>query len=329
MTGQHPTASGEERPSVLELLVRRKEAASLAGQRADGERIALAVEGGGNRAAYSAGMILALEEHGLLDHVDAIYGTSGGALNAAWMLTGQGSRWLPMWASPEYAAQKVADPRRLLRGKPVVDLRHLLEHVYVHVFPMDMDAILRSPIPLHPVATDSRTGRSRDLHPCITDASTLRLALRASAALPLLAGRPVRVNGRLYVDGGLTEPIPYRSPLEQGATRVLVLRTRRPGQQPDKASPVQRAVMSAWFVRYGRPAGAAYRQRHVLHLEDEARLSDLEAHRVVQQVRPPSDSPDVARLARDLALVDEAIVLGRQEMSSAVTFAQHRTRGLA
>ncbi|WP_327112993.1 hypothetical protein [Nocardia sp. NBC_01730] len=38
-------------------------------------------------------------------------------------------------------------------------------------------------------ATDTRTGQAVDLHPHITDKRTLMRALRASAGLPILAGR--------------------------------------------------------------------------------------------------------------------------------------------
>lgn len=52
-------------PSVLEVLRTRRDSRSVPGERDDGFRVALAVEGGGNRAAYSAGMALGLDEAGL------------------------------------------------------------------------------------------------------------------------------------------------------------------------------------------------------------------------------------------------------------------------
>jgi predicted acylesterase/phospholipase RssA len=56
----------------------------------------------------------------------------------------------------------------------------------------------------------------------------LRLALRASASLPFLAGPPVELGGRRFYDAGVAESIPFRTPLAQGATHVLLLRSRRP-----------------------------------------------------------------------------------------------------
>lgn len=301
---------------MLELLLRRREAGSRPGARTDGARVALAIEGGGNRAAFSAGMAIALEELGLTECFDAVYGTSGGALNGAWLLTGEGRRWLPLWASPDYAAQRVVHAKRLLRGGPVVDLTLLLHHVYVTVFPMDFDAVLSSPITLHPMATDIRTGRAIDLHPLITDRRGLQDALRASASLPLLAGRPVELGGGSYVDGGLAEPVPFRAALGQGATHVLVLRTRRSDQAAERPPLAQRLALGAWFAAFARGAGSAYRRRHLLHIEDEARLEGVGA--VVQQIRPPAGSPDVERLAGDLGRVGQALEIGRQQLLAEV-----------
>jgi predicted patatin/cPLA2 family phospholipase len=296
--------------SVLEVLLHRRET----GSRQDGNRVALVIEGGGNRAAYSAGMAIAIEELGLTACFDAVYGTSGGALNGAWLLTGEGRKWLPLWASPEYAAQRVVDAKRLLRGGPVVDLTWLLHHVYVNVFPMDFEAILASPVTLHPMATDVRTGAATDLQPTIQDKLSLQMALCASASLPAVAGRPVAIGGRRYLDGGLAEPVPFRIALEQGATHVLVLRTRRADQVAEQPSRGQQLAMGAWFTAFAPGAGRAYRRRHLLHHEDEMRLEAACA--AVHQVRPPIDAPDVSRLSGDLDLVADAIEIGRQALLS-------------
>ena len=110
----------------------------------------------------------------------------------------------------------------------MADVRTLVEVVYQTEWPMDFESILASPVEFHPLATDAATGRVTDLRPMISDPAELRLALRASAALPFLAGPPVRLRGRRYYDAGVAETIPFRTPVDQGATHILVLRSRRP-----------------------------------------------------------------------------------------------------
>ena len=206
------------------MLGERVRAGSLPGARDDGLRVALAIEGGGMRGTISAGMALALDELGLVSAFDAVYGASAGAITGAWLLSRpQGLRG---WTEPAYARAFIRRSA-LLRGRPVADIRALIEELYQTTFPMDFAAVLASPVEFHPLATDAATGQSTDLRPLCGSPAELRLALRASAALPLLAGPPVQLDGRRFYDAGLSESVPYRTALAQGATHVLVLRSRR------------------------------------------------------------------------------------------------------
>jgi predicted patatin/cPLA2 family phospholipase len=52
-------------------------------------------------------------------------------------------------------------------------------------------------------------------------------AVRASGPLPGLGGGPAAVfRGERITDGGLIEQIPFETPIAEGATDVLVLRSR-------------------------------------------------------------------------------------------------------
>lgn len=305
-----------ETPTTLEVLAARHAAGSRPGARDDEHRVVLSIEGGGNRAAYSAGMVMALDALGLTEAFDAVYGTSAGALNAAWLLTGDAQEWLPSWAWPEVAAAGVTDPRRLLRGGPIVDLSVLVEHVYESITPMAFEAILEHPVTFHPMATDAATGESVDLAPYVRDRRTLQDALRATTCLPLLAGRPVRLGGRGWLDGGLSEPVPFATPVAQDATHLLVLRTRRTDQPHKGTSRVERMLMTPYFTRHARGAGRAHHARHVTQAEAERRMRAGVPD--VLQVRPPEGSPDVGRLTKDLDLIAEAIEIGRRVFGDVV-----------
>src|SRR5690348_15383370 len=209
---------------VLRVLGERARAGSEPGSRDDGLRVALAIEGGGMRGTISAGMALALDELGLVSAFDAVYGASAGAITGAWLLSRP--QGLLGWTEPAYARAFIRRSA-LLRGRPVADIRALIEELYQTTFPMDFAAVLASPVEFHPLATDAATGQSTDLRPLCGTPADLRLALRASAALPLLAGPPVQFSGRRFYDAGLSESVPYRTALAQGATHVLVLRSRR------------------------------------------------------------------------------------------------------
>jgi predicted patatin/cPLA2 family phospholipase len=237
---------------VLRALAARRRTGSQPGARDDGLRIALVIEGGGMRGVISAGMALALDELGLVPAFDAVYGASAGAITGAWLLSRP--EGLRGWAEPAYAKTLIRRTA-LLRGRPVADVRALIEDLYQTTFPMDFAAVLASPVEFHPLATDAATGQSTDLRPLIGNPAELRLALRASAALPLLAGPPVAFAGRRFYDAGVSESVPYRTALTQGATHLLILRSRPtppPAQDPPRAPQADPRP-----ARDGRPARSA------------------------------------------------------------------------
>jgi predicted patatin/cPLA2 family phospholipase len=222
---------------VLRVIEERARSGSRPGHRDDGFRVALAIEGGGMRGTVSAGMALALHERGLVNSFDAVYGASAGAISGAWLLSAN-PEGLRGWTDPEYAKSLIrwtALLHRRPRRRPVVDVETLVEVVYQTEFPMDFASVLDSPVEYHPLATDAATGESTDLRPLIDDAAELRLALRASASLPFLAGPPIELRDRRFYDAGVAESIPFRTPLAQGATHILVLRSRRPLDLADPA----------------------------------------------------------------------------------------------
>jgi predicted patatin/cPLA2 family phospholipase len=265
---------------VLRVLGERVRAGSLPGARDDGLRVALAIEGGGMRGTISAGMALALDELGLVSAFDAVYGASAGAITGAWLLSRpQGLRG---WTEPAYARAFIRRSA-LLRGRPVADIRALIEELYQTTFPMDFAAVLASPVEFHPLATDAATGQSTDLRPLCTSPAELRLALRASAGLPLLAGPPVQLDGRRFYDAGLSESVPYRTALAHGATHVLVLRSRREAPTaaagPDARGRARSARMIARTAlrRETLALRAAFLSRDARLADDDRRLADYQS----------------------------------------------------
>ena len=329
---------------VLRALAARHRTGSRPGARADGLRIALVIEGGGMRGVISAGMALTLDELGLVPAFDAVYGASAGAITGAWLLSRP--EGLLGWAEPAYAKTLIRRTA-LLRGRPVADVRALIEDLYQTTFPMDFAAVLTSPVEFHPLATDAATGLSTDLRPLISTPAELRLALRASAALPLLAGPPVEFAGRRFYDAGVSESVPYRTALTQGATHLLILRSRplpvappaatdRPVAPPPAADrPFRPSRSTRWLarttLRRETPAlRAAFLARESRRAADDQLLADYEttpitppatsvpaatsasaARPAVLSIRPAAGSPAVSRLATDGTLLRAALEAGR------------------
>ena len=307
----------QETRDVLSVLRERQRAGTVPGRHADGLRVALAIEGGAMRGTVSGGMALALHELGLVPAFDAVYGASAGAITGAWLVSSNPEGLLG-WAEPSYAKSLIRW-RALLRGRPVVDVRTLIEVVYQTEWPMDFRSVLTSDVEYHPLATDAETGASTDLRPLIGDPAELRLALRASASMPFLAGPPVRLRGQRFYDAGVAESIPFRTPLGQGVTHVLVLRSRLPLAVAARSEGVPlprpprsiRLLARTTLRRESPELRAALLTRGQRTAADVARIAELEATGRALTIRPPASVPPVSRLTTDGALLAAALESGR------------------
>lgn len=293
---------------VLEILLARRARADRPGDRRDPHRVVLAVEGG-SRATFSGGMVAALAERGLSDAFDAVYGSSAGTVNGAWFVAGGTARGVASWHAPG-VMRRVTGLVRTLAGRPVVDMRWVVDHL---VEPDVWRRVLDADVPLHPLATDADTGDAVDLRALVTDTTTLTTAVRASTHLPVLGGPPVALDGRRFLDAALAETLPFRTPLAQGATHVVLLRTRRaddPPRPPGRGGDLlARALLP-------RATADAWRTRTARQRADDAWLA---AHRdTVLPFRPPPGSPDVTQRATDEHLLHRAVEAGRRAVLGAV-----------
>ncbi|MBY8863320.1 patatin-like phospholipase family protein [Nocardia sp. CA2R105] len=298
---------------VADLIAARRASGSMPGQRTDGARVALVIEGGSARGAYSHGMAIGLEDLGVLSCFDAVYGSSAGALNGAWLLCERANRSRRAWHAD--VVRRVIDPARALRGGRVVDTRYLVHTVYERIVPMDFAAIVNSPVSFHPIGTDTADGAAVDLHPHITDPASLQRALLATTCLPILAGRSVEMAGRRFVDAGLSESVPIHTALAQGATHAVVLRTRRVDEIPSVPSAIETRVVARYLSRHAPGVVPNWLARGDQHARDERVLT---GDHTILQIRPPLHAPAIGRVGRDSTVLLRALDLGRDAVLAAL-----------
>ncbi len=295
---------------MLALLRERARAGSKPGRRTDPHIVCLAIEGGGMRGAVPAGMCLALEQAGLIDSFDRIYGCSSGALAACFASAGQAALWATSFE--DAACRAFIDPRRALRRRPVLDLDYLFEEVIGRRRPLSSGGLARGP-ELRAVAVTDRA-ELRVLAD-FDDAADALAAVRASCTIPLLAGVPRRYRGEPLVDGGLLEPIPYVSALRDGASHVLVLRSR-------PAAFRSRTRIRATELVVGRAHPGLVqllRTCHARYNEHAAELEALAGDATVRQVTPPPGARLVGRLSVDAGRMAESLRIGTESLVAALS----------
>ena len=298
----------------------RKRADSQPKHRTDDARVAVVLEGGSSRAAYGGGMVAELEQAGMLSTVDAVYGSSAGALNGAWFICGRANDNIHGWWDPA-SMHATIRPLNALRGKPVVDTDVIVYDLYEHVTPMGFAEILASEVEYHPVATDAATGQAVDLAETLHTKADVQNAMRATARLPLLGGHPVDINGRQYIDGGVAENTPVRVALADGATHVLALRTKAPSLEPLVTKKAQKALVDRWMRKHAPGAMDAWNRRNDTKLELERIMADDPR---VQQIAPAPDVPHIGVTGRSEERQRQAVEHGRAVMRAALAEALGR-----
>jgi predicted acylesterase/phospholipase RssA len=233
-----------------------------------GQRLGVVFAGGGAKAAYEAGLGLALHEAGLVPA--AIAGTSAGAINAALLAAGEAERLAELWRTIRredvfaYRAPVILGGllpgwiwlRLLGRSPGLLDpapLRVTLERR------VDLQRVRASPVAVLVVATDLASGTPRRF-----DNSTLTLdALVASATVPGLFP-PVVADDGVLVDGGVIQRAPVLELLEAHPLDRVIVVAAYAGEPPRDGTVqpvIERAIELALSREIERDVELA-RRRH-------------------------------------------------------------------
>jgi NTE family protein len=239
-----------------------------AGHHPGGDRLGVVFAGGGAKAAYEAGLGLALQERGIVP--TAIGGTSAGAISAILVATGEAERLAELWRTIRredvfaYRAPAVFGGllpgwlglRVLVGSQGLLDPAPLRATLGRHI---DLGRVRSSRVAVLILATDLVSGAAQRF-----DNASLTLdALVASATVPGLFPA-VAVNGRLLVDGGVVQRAPVLELLGAHALdRLLVVAAyaSEPPRNGALQSVVERAMELALIREIERDVELA-RLRH-------------------------------------------------------------------
>jgi predicted patatin/cPLA2 family phospholipase len=308
---------------VAAVLRQRADAGSQPGDHDDPYRVAIVLEGGGMRGVVSAAMAGAIERLGLTPSFDLVVGSSAGAINGAALLAGAAGEATAAYCGP-LASRSFVNPLRLLRGKPVIDVNDVLDHV-ARIDAAGHERVTGSSAALHCIATDVASGRPVDLHGMRTERE-LWDAILASSRMPWAGGPPVEIDGRRYLDGGMGAPIPVAEALAAGATHVLVLQTRPYGVPRKSASRIADRLIERHLRGLNPALVTLYRARIAAYedvVEDIARWTRTPGAEppYVLGLRPPAGTPCVSQIERRPAVLGTAAADAERIVEAALSAA--------
>lgn len=190
----------------------------------------LVLEGGGMKGIYTAGVLDFFLDKGLM--FSSCYGVSAGACHLCSFLSRQRGRAYAV--SVDYLEDKnYCSVSSLLRTGDLFGVKMCYDDIPNRLNPYDYEAFEQYQGRAFAVVTNIETGRAeylrlRDMHRDIA-------AVRASASLPLVS-RNVEIDGRLYLDGGLSDSVPIMHSILDGNRKNVVVLTKEEGyrRKPSK-----------------------------------------------------------------------------------------------
>lgn len=205
---------------------------------------ALILEGGGNRGVFTSGVLDCLMEHQI--KFPYVVGVSAGACNAVDYVSWQPGRTKNCMIL-EDKENRYISLRQTIRNKSLFDMDMIFDRFPKEIFPFDFDTFFQSDIRCQMVVTDCITGKARYMEEK-KDSDRLMNICRASSSIPA-ACPMVMLDGRPYLDGGVSDSIPLFHAMKLGYQKDVVVLTRNLGYRKTKPGK-SAAFYSAAFKKY-------------------------------------------------------------------------------
>lgn len=189
--------------------------------------------GGGMKCAYSAGLYDYLMDNGI--YFDYYLGVSAGSMNLLSYMAGERGRNIAMYRESA-TGDNYLSISNLVHTGAYMNYEKVSDDYfgadggntfnYGKFFTSDKQFVVS--------ATDASDGKTnyftrRDMW----DRATLIKIICASCSIPV-ASKPIEVGGKLYFDGGLAEPIPFRKAFDDGCDKIVVVLSAPAEQKKDK-----------------------------------------------------------------------------------------------
>lgn len=259
---------------------------------------ALVLEGGALRGMFTAGVLDVLME----DQIEFAYvnGVSAGSLNGINYISKQNGR------SRDINLNYVNDPRYLgvrnmVSNGGIFNFRFLFGELSDELVPFDARTFFASKQRFEVVATDCRTGTAeyfeKGREPEIMWASA------ASSSMPVISSM-ISLNGKRYLDGGISVPIAYRRAMEEGYKKIVLVLTRQAGYEKPATSKAMKLTYTRYYRKYPKlverlisvPENYNAMQREIAALEKEGKIFVIRPKKPVEISRFEKDVERLRRL---------------------------------
>jgi len=262
-------------------------------------KTALILEGGGMRGLYTAGVLDAMLDDKI--KYDSIYGVSAGAVFGVNYLSKQKGRVL------RYNKKYVNDKRYMSFSSFIKTGNFINKQFAYYDVPFkydifDEETYSKSKTNFYAVMTNIETGEAE--YPKIINCGIQIEELRASSALPFLS-KPVQINDKKYLDGGIADAIPIKKAIEEGYDKIVVVLTRPIEYRKKKSNKILPKLFYSKYPNFIESINTRYSRYN----ETLDYIENLEKKKKIIVIRP-SKFIKISRVEKDPNKLQEMYDLG-------------------
>ena len=269
------------------------------------KKVALVLEGGGLRGAYTAGCISWLIDNNI--HIDNAYGISTGAWHMCCFL--HNNTALEKDLSINYINNKEnMGLKAIFSGEGIFSFKNLLKQL-TEKTAFNLESIKNTNVNAKVGLYNLNEGKT--MYYPVKDITMDHLV--AACSLPLLS-KIVDINGTKFLDGGITEMIPIDEAIKDNNDSYIVITTKPADFVRKPSNKFVVWIMKKIYKNY-KSIGEDYDVRDTNYYKQISTIKKL-SNQGLALYRFPSKSSNVTRLKGTKAELEELYNLGYQDMEN-------------
>ncbi|MBQ9590626.1 MAG: patatin family protein [Butyrivibrio sp.] len=263
----------------------------------------LVMEGGAMRGMFTCGVLDVLMENGI--SFDGAVGVSAGATfgcNIKSKQIGRAYRYNKKYCSDK----RYHSISSFIKTGDIYNVPFCYDELPYKLDRWDIETFKNNPMEFFCVATDIVSGKPV-YHKCLTGEKYDIEWIRASASMPLVS-RPVRIDGGIYLDGGISDSIPLKFMEDNGYTDNLVIET----QPLDYVKGRQKYMpLVRWSLRKYPNMIKCMEKRYIMYNEEKKYIREKEKKGLVRVIRP-KEPLNISAIEKNPAEIERVYRLGRE-----------------
>jgi len=263
----------------------------------------LVLEGGAMRGMFTCGVLDVFMENDI--EFDGAAGISAGATFGCNIKSKQPGRALRY--NLKYCKDwRYCSVRSLIKTGDLYGAQFCYHDIPDKLDIFDRETFKNNPMEFYLAATDVETGRPV-YHKCTDGGELDILWMRASASMPAVS-HLVEINGRKFLDGGITDAVPFKFMEYKGYNRNVIVLTQPEGYRKEKSKAT--AMFDVMLRKYPNAAKAMRRRPQMYNKQ----MSDIKLREIsgAALVIRPKESLGISRTENDPEELQRVYDLGRE-----------------